>query len=75
MTKFFISFQIEILNVQLTLLTSHLESSKESCKERIQQLKTVFKLMRETPDDEVVIAAGDFNLRDSEVKSRVLKHC
>ncbi|KAM6184907.1 tyrosyl-DNA phosphodiesterase 2 [Rhynchocyon petersi] len=52
---------------ELYLMTSHLESTKEHAKERINQLKIVLKEMQEVPESATVIFAGDTNLRDQEV--------
>ncbi|XP_012890692.1 PREDICTED: tyrosyl-DNA phosphodiesterase 2 isoform X1 [Dipodomys ordii] len=49
------------------LMTSHLESTKEHSKERMSQLKMVFKKMQEAPEEATVVFGGDTNLRDQEV--------
>ncbi|XP_030639000.1 tyrosyl-DNA phosphodiesterase 2 [Chanos chanos] len=54
--------------IQLCVMTSHLESCKASSQERMNQLRRVWKRMREAPDDQTVIFGGDTNLRDKEVK-------
>lgn len=51
----------------LCLMTSHLESTKEHAKERLNQLKIVLKKINEAPESSAVIFAGDTNLRDQEV--------
>uniref|UniRef100_A0A6I8MXF7 Tyrosyl-DNA phosphodiesterase 2 n=1 Tax=Ornithorhynchus anatinus TaxID=9258 RepID=A0A6I8MXF7_ORNAN len=56
-----------ILGNELCLMTSHLESTRESSEERVNQLRTVVKKMQETPEAATVIFGGDTNLRDSEV--------
>ncbi|XP_072536188.1 tyrosyl-DNA phosphodiesterase 2 isoform X2 [Salminus brasiliensis] len=53
---------------QLCLMTSHLESVKTSSQERCNQLRRVWKRMKEAPDGQTVIFGGDTNLRDWEVK-------
>uniref|UniRef100_A0A8B9H1S7 Tyrosyl-DNA phosphodiesterase 2 n=1 Tax=Astyanax mexicanus TaxID=7994 RepID=A0A8B9H1S7_ASTMX len=53
---------------QLCLMTSHLESLKTSSQERCNQLRRVWKRMKEAPDGQTVIFGGDTNLRDWEVK-------
>ncbi|XP_026857470.1 tyrosyl-DNA phosphodiesterase 2 isoform X2 [Electrophorus electricus] len=53
---------------QLCFMTSHLESLKTSSQERMNQLRRVWKWMREAPDSHTVIFGGDTNLRDWEVK-------
>nr|XP_023700324.1 uncharacterized protein LOC111860661 isoform X1 [Paramormyrops kingsleyae] len=52
---------------ELCVMTSHLESGKENSQERMNQLRRVWKRMREAPDDVTVIFGGDTNLRDWEV--------
>lgn len=48
-------------------MTSHLESCKDNSQERMNQLRRVWKRMREAADDHTVIFGGDTNLRDREV--------
>lgn len=52
----------------LCIMTSHLESCKTGSQERLNQLRRVWKWMKETPEDHTVIFGGDTNLRDWEVK-------
>ncbi|XP_058603307.1 tyrosyl-DNA phosphodiesterase 2 [Onychostoma macrolepis] len=52
----------------LCIMTSHLESCKASSQERLNQLRRVWKWMKEAPQDHTVIFGGDTNLRDWEVK-------
>ncbi|XP_076827683.1 tyrosyl-DNA phosphodiesterase 2 isoform X2 [Brachyhypopomus gauderio] len=51
----------------LCFMTSHLESSKPNSQERLNQLRRVWKWMKEAPDNHTVIFGGDTNLRDWEV--------
>ncbi|KAI4873977.1 hypothetical protein NFI96_032061, partial [Prochilodus magdalenae] len=53
---------------QLCFMTSHLESMKTSSQERLNQLRRVWKRMKEAADSQTVIFGGDTNLRDWEVK-------
>ncbi|KAK2854647.1 hypothetical protein Q7C36_006516 [Tachysurus vachellii] len=53
---------------QLCFMTSHLESCKASSQERMNQMRRVWKRMREAPESQTVIFGGDTNLRDREVK-------
>ncbi|KAL7886970.1 hypothetical protein AOLI_G00046910 [Acnodon oligacanthus] len=53
---------------QLCFMTSHLESLKISSQERLNQLRRVWKRMKEAADGQTVIFGGDTNLRDWEVK-------
>ncbi|XP_062847358.1 tyrosyl-DNA phosphodiesterase 2 [Trichomycterus rosablanca] len=52
---------------QLCFMTSHLESMKASSQERMNQIRRVWKRMKEAPDNQTVIFGGDTNLRDKEV--------
>ncbi len=53
--------------VDICAMTSHLESTKEFSKPRVEQLKHSFKEMLDQKDDNLVIFGGDLNIRDSEV--------
>ncbi|KAL4617095.1 hypothetical protein GN956_G21837 [Arapaima gigas] len=53
---------------EVCVMTSHLESCKANSQERLNQLRRVWKRMREAPDNVTVIFGGDTNLRDWEVK-------
>ena len=53
--------------VDICVMTSHLESTKEFSKQRVEQLKQSFKEMLDQEDNNLVIFGGDLNLRDSEV--------
>ncbi|XP_036416475.1 tyrosyl-DNA phosphodiesterase 2 [Colossoma macropomum] len=53
---------------QLCFMTSHMESLKVSSQERLNQLRRVWKRMKEAADGQTVIFGGDTNLRDWEVK-------
>ncbi|KAJ8267583.1 hypothetical protein COCON_G00127550 [Conger conger] len=59
--------QVSFSGQELCLMTSHFESCKAQAQERMTQLKTVFKKMREAPDNITVLFGGDTNLRDTEV--------
>ena len=53
---------------KLMLVTTHLESMKQFSKERIEQLKIAFELVKDTDENSTVLFAGDLNVRDSEVE-------
>nr|XP_033790747.1 tyrosyl-DNA phosphodiesterase 2 isoform X2 [Geotrypetes seraphini] len=59
--------QVNISGNNVCLMTSHLESTKEHSKERLNQLKLVLEKMQAVPESTTVIFAGDTNLRDKEV--------
>ncbi|NWU00292.1 TYDP2 phosphodiesterase, partial [Urocynchramus pylzowi] len=58
---------VSISGIELCLMTSHLESTKDHSKERIKQLQIVFNEMQKESESTTVIFGGDTNLRDSEV--------
>ncbi|XP_065154562.1 tyrosyl-DNA phosphodiesterase 2 [Paramisgurnus dabryanus] len=60
--------KVSISGHPLCIMTSHLESCKASSQERLNQLRRVWKWMKEAPQDHTVIFGGDTNLRDWEVK-------
>ncbi|XP_056126839.1 tyrosyl-DNA phosphodiesterase 2 isoform X2 [Rhinichthys klamathensis goyatoka] len=59
---------VSFLGHPLCIMTSHLESCKTGSQERLNQLRRVWKWMKEAPEDHSVIFGGDTNLRDWEVK-------
>ncbi|MBN3295344.1 TYDP2 phosphodiesterase, partial [Amia calva] len=59
--------QVQFCGIELCLMTSHLESCKGNSQERVNQLRRVFKRLKEAPDSVTVIFGGDTNLRDWEV--------
>ncbi|XP_048010105.1 tyrosyl-DNA phosphodiesterase 2 [Megalobrama amblycephala] len=59
---------VSFLGHPLCIMTSHLESCKTGSQERLNQLRRVWKWMKEAPGDHSVIFGGDTNLRDWEVK-------
>uniref|UniRef100_A0A8C7FGE7 Tyrosyl-DNA phosphodiesterase 2 n=1 Tax=Oncorhynchus kisutch TaxID=8019 RepID=A0A8C7FGE7_ONCKI len=62
--------QVSFLGHPLCVMTSHMESMKPRSLERQNQLRTVWKTMREQSQDHSVIFGGDTNLRDWEVKNQ-----
>ncbi|NXO91213.1 TYDP2 phosphodiesterase, partial [Certhia brachydactyla] len=58
---------VSISGIELCLMTSHLESTKNHSKERIKQLQIVLNKMQKESESTTVIFGGDTNLRDSEV--------
>ncbi|NXO00704.1 TYDP2 phosphodiesterase, partial [Rhinopomastus cyanomelas] len=58
---------VSVSGIELCLMTSHLESTKNHSKERIKQLQIVFNRMQQESEATTVIFGGDTNLRDSEV--------
>ncbi|KAK3551997.1 hypothetical protein QTP70_031619 [Hemibagrus guttatus] len=60
--------EVNFSSHQLCFMTSHLESLKANSQERLNQLRRVWKRMREAPDSQTVIFGGDTNIRDWEVK-------
>ncbi|KAM4906271.1 LOW QUALITY PROTEIN: tyrosyl-DNA phosphodiesterase 2-like [Sylvia borin] len=58
---------VSISGIELCLMTSHLESTRNHSRERIKQLQTVLTTMQKESESTTVIFGGDTNLRDSEV--------
>ncbi|NXD83972.1 TYDP2 phosphodiesterase, partial [Halcyon senegalensis] len=58
---------VSVSGIELCLMTSHLESTKNHSKERTKQLQIVLNKMQEESESTTVIFGGDTNLRDSEV--------
>ncbi|NWU95406.1 TYDP2 phosphodiesterase, partial [Upupa epops] len=58
---------VSVSGIELCLMTSHLESTKNHSKERIKQLQIVLDKMQKESESTTVIFGGDTNLRDSEV--------
>ncbi|NWV32783.1 TYDP2 phosphodiesterase, partial [Grantiella picta] len=59
---------VSVSGIELCLMTSHLESTKNHAKERIKQLQIALNEMQKIRESTTVIFGGDTNLRDSEVK-------
>ena len=60
---------MKIKGIQTSLITTHLESTKEHAAERKNQLKKAFEKMLAVDPESTVILGGDLNLRDPEVMS------
>ncbi|PVD32224.1 hypothetical protein C0Q70_07656 [Pomacea canaliculata] len=58
-----------VKGVPMTLITSHLESTKNHAEERKRQLISAFKHIEQAPQDHTVVFGGDLNLRDKELES------
>ncbi|XP_044523282.1 tyrosyl-DNA phosphodiesterase 2 isoform X2 [Gracilinanus agilis] len=58
---------VSVCGNELCLMSSHLESTRNHARERMNQLKLVLKKMQEIPESVTVIFGGDTNLRDHEV--------
>ncbi|NXS53910.1 TYDP2 phosphodiesterase, partial [Brachypteracias leptosomus] len=58
---------VSISGMEICLMTSHLESTKNHFKERVKQLQIVLNKMQKESESTTVIFGGDTNLRDSEV--------
>ena len=53
--------------IPISAMTTHLESTREFAKERIEQLKCCLKEIINEKNDHYVLFGGDLNLRDYEV--------
>ncbi|MBN3278157.1 TYDP2 phosphodiesterase, partial [Polyodon spathula] len=67
MMRNLLTVQASFCGNELYLMTSHLESTKDHSRERMNQLKTVLTKIKEAPETSTVIFGGDTNLRDHEV--------
>ncbi|XP_050401717.1 tyrosyl-DNA phosphodiesterase 2 isoform X2 [Patella vulgata] len=56
-----------IKGIKFSFMTAHLESCKEHSKERMEQLRSAFKKVKEFEKDRTVIFGGDLNIRDTEI--------
>ena len=56
----------------LLLINTHLESTKDFVSTRLVQLKSSFKTINSIDKKSTVIYGGDLNLRDSEVRMKIL---
>ena len=61
--------QAHIGAVKLILLNTHLESTGDHSRERMNQLRIGFNRMLNADKSKNVIMGGDLNLRDKEVSS------
>ncbi|XP_062596386.1 tyrosyl-DNA phosphodiesterase 2-like [Saccostrea cucullata] len=68
MMRNLLAVQCQIKGIPFTLMTSHLESTKEYGEERKQQLKQCFEAVKAAPPTQNVIFGGDLNMRDKELK-------
>lgn len=69
MGRYLLSIRIKYHGIAFTLLTTHLESTKNAARERKQQLTKCFSEMDKSKHDSHVILAGDLNIRDNEIDS------
>ena len=56
--------------VSVCTMTTHLESTQEFSKQRVEQLKKCIKHVQEQNPHSIVFFGGDLNLRDSEVLTK-----
>lgn len=54
-------------SVDMDLLNTHLESTKEHAEERQRQLRQCLDIVQRRPEDSVVLLGGDLNMRDKEL--------
>ncbi|XP_059481838.1 tyrosyl-DNA phosphodiesterase 2-like [Neocloeon triangulifer] len=67
MMRGLLSVEVEVANIKMWLLNTHLESTAQYKKARVDQLKQVFNDMSEKSRTHHVLFAGDLNLRDTEL--------
>lgn len=61
-------YQVSINDAKICLLNTHLESTKDGEALRIQQLSFMLRHFKEISPDVTILAGGDLNLRDKEVR-------
>ena len=65
--RHFLAYSIKFMEVDITLLTSHLESLGKCSNQRKNQLREILLYMKRRPNCANVVFGGDTNLRDKEV--------
>ena len=68
-----VSLQAHIGDLKLHLLNSHLESTAEFARERVEQLKLGFAKMKGATPGVTTLFGGDLNMRDKEVREAHLE--
>ena len=69
MGRHLLQLSIQFAGVDVTVMTSHLESLKDYGEERIRQLKVVFEKMIELQKvNKISIFGGDLNIREAELR-------
>jgi tyrosyl-DNA phosphodiesterase 2 len=69
MGRHLLQLPIQFSGVDVTVMTSHLESLKDYGEERVRQLKIVFEKMTDLQQvNKVSIFGGDLNIREAELK-------
>lgn len=61
--------------MEVDLMTSHHESGTEelASEQRVEQLKLCFQQVKNAPGHRVVLFGGDLNLREKEVRTRLIE--
>ena len=66
MTRNVLLTGLEWQGVRVTVCNTHLESTKEYSRQRMEQLRQLARLVASLPSTDACLVAGDLNLRDSE---------
>jgi len=69
MYRHLLAVQAHCGSVQMDLLNTHLESTKDHAEERMKQLEQCLGLVSRRPPSSTVIFGGDLNMRDKELAS------
>lgn len=69
MGRHLLQLPVKFSGVEIQLMTSHLESTKDYASERKRQLKKTFEIMERLQQSKTCIFGGDLNVRDAEVAS------
>ena len=73
MGRHLLQLPIQFSGVEVTVMTSHLESLKDYGEERVRQLKIAFEKMVELQKaNKISIFGGDLNIREAEIKKAKL---
>ena len=67
MGRHLLQLPVKFSELEIQLMTSHLESLKDYARERKDQLKYAFEIMEELQASKICIFGGDLNVRDDEV--------
>ena len=69
MGRHLLQLPVKFSDLEIQLMTSHLESMKDYGRERKDQLRSAFEIMTKLQASKICIFGGDLNLRDNEVRN------
>ncbi|XP_057291082.1 tyrosyl-DNA phosphodiesterase 2-like isoform X1 [Hydractinia symbiolongicarpus] len=68
MGRYLLKCSLVFFGQTIVVMATHLESTKEAKFERKNQLRICFDSMSSTSDNEIIVFAGDLNIREQEIK-------